>query len=103
MPRAACSGVLGKTSLSLVAHRRPHRPATKDTIAWWVKTVLHFSGVNIDIYKPHSYLSASTSYAKLAGVPLEDIIRDGQWKSSDCFTTYDKEIEQSDFTAAICW
>ena len=37
-----------------LTHRRPHHPASKDTIARWVKTVLHLSGVNIDIYKPHS-------------------------------------------------
>ena len=83
-----------------LTHRRPHHPAAKDTIARWVKTVLHLSGVDIDIYKPHSCRSASTSHAKLAGVPLEDILRAGQWKSSDCFTTfYDREIERTDFTA----
>ena len=36
----------------------------------------------------------------LLGVPLEDILRAGQWKSSDCFTTfYDREIERTDFTS----
>ena len=71
-----------RTSLPVVAscdaffltHRRPHHPASKDTIARWVKNVLQLSGVNVDIYKPHSYRSASTSHAKLAGVPLEDIL-----------------------------
>ena len=82
-----------------LTHRRPHHPAAKDTIARWVKTVLHLRGVDIDIYKPHSCHSASTSHAKLAGVPLEDILQAGQWKSSDCFTTYDREIERTDFTA----
>ena len=57
-----------------LTHRRPHHPATKDTIARWVKSVLQLSGVDIDIYKPHSCRSASTSHAKLAGVPLEDIL-----------------------------
>ena len=80
-----------------LTHRRPHHPATKDTIDLWVKSVLQLSGVDIDIYKPHSCRSASTSHAKLAGVPLEDILRAGQWKSSDCF--YDREIEQTDFTS----
>ena len=58
-------------------------------------------GVNVDIYKPHSYCSASTSHAKLAGVPLEDILRAGKWKSLDCFTKfYDRVIERTDFTAS---
>ena len=51
-------------------------------------------------HKPHSYRSASTSHAKSDGVPLEDILRAGQWKSSECFTTfYDRKIERTDFTA----
>ena len=80
---------------------RPHHPASKDTIACWVKNVLHISGVKVDIYKPHSYRSASTSHAKLAGVPLEDILRAGQWKSSDCFTKFNvRVIERTDFTAS---
>ena len=48
-----------QTSLPVVAsydaffltHRRPHHPASKDTIARWVKNVLQLSGVNVDIYK----------------------------------------------------
>ena len=84
-----------------LTHRRPHHPASKDTIARWMKNVLQLSGVNVDIYKPHSYRSASTSHAKLAGVPLEDILRAGQWKSSDCFTKFhDRVIERTDFTAS---
>ena len=43
-------------------------------------------------HKPHSYRSASTSHAKSDGA--------GQWKSSECFTTfYDRKIERTDFTA----
>ena len=84
-----------------ITHRRPHHPASKDTIARCVKTVLHLSGVNIDIYKPHSCRSASASHAKIAGVPLEVVLRAVQWKSSDCFTRfYDSVIERTDFTVA---
>ena len=99
-----------RTSLPVVAsydaffrtHRKPHHPASKDTIARWVKNVLQqISGVNVDIYKPHSYRLASTSHAKLAGVPLEDILWAGQWKSLDCFTKfYDRVIERTDITAS---
>ena len=98
-----------RTSLPVVAsydaffltHRRPYHPDSKDTIARWVKNVLQLSGVNVDIYKPHNYCSASTSHAKLSGVPLEDILQAGQWESSDCFTKfYDRMIERTDFTAS---
>ena len=84
-----------------LTHRRPHHPASKDTIARWVKNDLQLSGVNVNIYKPHSYHSASTSHPKLAGVPLEDILQAGQWKFLDCFTKfYDRVIERTDFTAS---
>ena len=84
-----------------LTHRRPHHPASKDTIARWVKHVLQLSGVNVDIYKPHSYRSASTSHAQLAGIPLEGILQAGQWNSSECFTKfYDRVIERTDFTAS---
>ena len=43
-------------------------------LARWVNTVLHISGVDIDIYKPHSYRSTSPSHAKHPGIPLEDIL-----------------------------
>ena len=88
MEKRACLPSGAAFDAFFLTHRRPHHPAAKDTIARWVKTVLHLSGVDIDIYKPHSFRSASTSHAKLAGVPLKDILRAGQWKSSDCFTTF---------------
>ena len=70
--------VHGKTSISplwdcswciFLTHRRPHHPAAKDTIARWVKTVEHLSGVDIDIYKPCSCHSASTSCKTCWGTP----------------------------------
>ena len=65
-----------RTSLPVVAsydaffltHRRPHHPASKDTIDRWVKNVQQLSRVNFDIYKPHSYCSASTMQ-NLLGYP----------------------------------
>ena len=35
-----------------LSHRKPHHPATMDTLARWVKSVLHLSGDNIDTHKP---------------------------------------------------
>ena len=56
-----------------LCYRKPHGPATNDTLARWVKMVLHSSGVNLDTFTAHSCRSASTSNAAATGVPLEKI------------------------------
>ena len=42
----------------LLCYRKPHGPATKDTLARWVKMTLHYSGVNLDTFSAHSCRSA---------------------------------------------
>ena len=87
------------TTRFLVTHQKPHHAASKDTIARWVKAVLHLSGVDTTVFAAHSCRSASSSQAKSAGLPLEDILRCGQWRSEDVFVKfYDKEIQRKDYT-----
>ena len=76
-----------------LCYRKPHGPATNDTLARWVKMVLHSSGVNLDTFTAHSCRSASTSKAAATGVPLEKILMAGQWSTSSTFYTfYRKDI-----------
>ena len=77
----------------LLCYRKPHGPATKDTLARWVKTILHYSGVNLDTFSAHSCRSASTSKAAATGVPLEKNLMAGQWSTSSTFYSfYQKDI-----------
>ena len=77
----------------LLCYRKPHGPATSDTLARWVKMVLHSSGVNLDTFKAHSCRFASTSEAAGTGVPLERILMAVQWSTSSTFYTfYRKDI-----------
>ena len=69
-------------------YRKPHGPATNDTLARWVKMVLHSSGVNLDTFTLHSCRPASTSKAAATGVPLEKILVAGQWSTSSTFYTF---------------
>ena len=69
----------------LLCYRKPHGPATKDTLSRWVKLVLHQSGVDLNTFSAHSCRSASTSKATTSGVPLEKILMAGQWSSSSTF------------------
>ena len=66
-------------------YRNPHGPATRDTLARWVKMVLGSSGVNLDTFSAHSCRSASTSKAAASGVSLERILMAGQWSTSSTF------------------
>ena len=76
-----------------LCYRKPHGPATNDTLARWVKMVLHSSGVNLDPFTAHSCQSASTSKAAATGVPLEKILMAGQWSTTSTFYTfYRKDI-----------
>ena len=46
-----------------LCYRKPYGPATNNTLARWVKMVLHSSGVNLDTFMAHSCRSAFTSKA----------------------------------------
>ena len=49
-------------------------PASKDTMSRWLKQVMSAAGLDTSIFKPHSTRSAATSAAKVADVPLDDIM-----------------------------
>ena len=57
------------------------------------KNVLKLSGVTVDTFTAHSCRSASTSKARDAGVPLDSILKAGQWSTeSNFYQFYSKEI-----------
>ena len=71
----------------LLCYRKPHRPATNDTLARWVKITLQYSGINLDTFTAHSCRSASTSKAATARVSLQRILMAGQWSTTSTFYT----------------
>jgi len=66
--------IRGDEQKFLMTFQKPHHPPSRDTISRWVKIVLQLSGININIYGAHSVRGASTSAARVAGVPTEDIL-----------------------------
>ena len=75
----------------LLCYRKPHGPATNDTLARWVKMTLQYSGINLDTFAAHSCRSASTSKAATAGVSLDRILKAGQWSNTSTFYSYYKK------------
>ena len=63
----------------LVSYRSPYKPVHRDTVSRWLREVLLLSGVNTEVFSSHSFRAASTSKARTANVPIDDILRQGQW------------------------
>ncbi|KAJ8036653.1 hypothetical protein HOLleu_20692 [Holothuria leucospilota] len=64
----------GKEAKLFVSYRQPHGKVSVDTIARWLKTVMHRAGVDVRQFKPHSTRTAAVSKANAANVPVSDII-----------------------------
>ena len=70
-----------QTSQLLVSFIKPHNAVAKSTVAVWVKQILIMSGINIDIFKPHSTRSASSSHARLSSLSLSGILKRRSWSN----------------------
>ena len=75
---------------------KPHIAASRDTISRWVKHVMCKAGINVQMFKPGSTRAASSSQARKAGVPLEEVLQTGGWSQE---TTFSKWYRKSIVTA----
>ena len=83
-----------ETHQLLITYRKPHHPAHKDTIARWLKSMLKEAGIDTTRFTAHSYRSATTSNVRQRDVPIQVILKQGQWSSENTFGKYySKEIE----------
>ena len=69
--------------LLFLCYVKPHGPASKDTLARWLKTMLQDAG--IEDYTAHSFRSVASSAMAKAGVSLEDIIKKAGWTNARTF------------------
>ena len=77
----------------LLSFIKPHKHVTRDTVARWIRTVLHMSGVDTDKYSAGSVRPAAASKAKAMAVPLQLILAKAGWSREATFAKYyDKEI-----------
>ena len=75
---------------------------SRDTISRWVKFVLQSSGIDVNIFKPHSTSSASTSKAKMSDVSVADILDKAGWKSESTFAKFhDKKVVEDTFANKV--
>ena len=61
---------------------KSHRPASEDSLAQWVKGVMGNSGIDTEIFKPHSIKVALNSAACKLGMLLQEVLKKGQWSNA---------------------
>ena len=64
------------------------KPVTKQTLARWLKIVLHLAGIDTNTFKAHSYRGAGLSKAYQKGASIEQVVAAGNWANSQIFQSY---------------
>ena len=72
----------------LVSYIKPFGQVTTATISRWIKTVLHKSGIDVNVFKAHSVRSAAATKANARNVPLKDIMSLAGWTSESTFKKF---------------
>ena len=89
--------LLRKTSDLIISCVKPYQRVSK-AIGRWLKTVLQLAGVNINIFKPHSTRSASTSAALRFSTPVDTILKAAGWAKESTFRKfYNKPVSMQSF------
>ena len=77
---------LGETKSLFITQVRPFKPASKDTIARWIRETLSKAGIDTSVFSPNSARSAASSTAKKGRVPIDTILKTGLDKYEDIWT-----------------
>jgi len=78
--------VRGDSDKLILCYGRPHGPASKDSIARWMKDVLVSAGVQG--FTAHSFRSASSSAMLKTGVCIDDILKSAGWSNAKTFQRF---------------
>lgn len=85
-----------------IATKPPYAAVSRDTIRRWTKQIMVASGIDMNVFTPHSTRSASTSKAA-SKLSLETILKTAGWSQPSTFQTYyNKPIRpQHSFAEAV--
>ena len=85
-----------------LSFQAPWAPVQKSTLSRWVLNILSVAGIDVEIFRPHSTRSASTSGAVRGGAHVDTILAAGGWTSSTTFTTwYERPIGPPSFQESV--
>ena len=77
----------GHTAL-FISYNKPHKPVSKDTLRRWLTQVMRDSGIDVEVFKPHSIRSAATSAAQDKAVTITHILETAGWSNAKTFAKY---------------
>lgn len=81
----------GSETKLFISYIPPHKAVSKDTLARWLKEVLHNAGINVKQYSAHSTRSATVSAASAKNIPVEKILQTAGGKSEKTFAKFYKK------------
>lgn len=91
--------VRNHTDQLLICYTKPFGPASKDSIARWLKSVLLAAG--IQNFPPHSFIKAAASSMFNSGSSVDDILKSARWsKTSTFYKFYKRNPTQMDIETA---
>ena len=72
------------------------------TIARWLKTVLEMAGIDVSMFKAHSFRSAAVSAAAKKNCSVKSILQTAGWKSDVNFYKFyhRQELQEKDLSFA---
>lgn len=77
------TSTLRQTSDSLfITIKKPHRPASKQSLSRWTKDTLSAAGVDTTVFTAHSTRHSSTSKARRKGISLDIIRNSAGWSEN---------------------
>lgn len=71
-----------------ISYVKPYKCVSSSTVSRWLKQVMFNSGIDIKKFTSHSIRGASSSKAKAAGVPIQEIMKVAGWASELTFAKY---------------
>ena len=84
---------LGQQTKLLLSFIKPYKEIGCKTVSRWLKIALAEAGIDTNVFQGHSVRAASSSKAKISGVPINNILKMAGWSNERTFAThYDKPI-----------
>jgi len=92
------TSVYRKVDNLFLSLEKPHCAVSKQTVSRWLVWILKEAGVNVDIFKSHSYRHCSVSRAATRGIDTDTIYKCAGWSlASTTFAKfYNRPIDNSE-------
>lgn len=72
----------------LLCFKKPYGAASKDTLSRWLRWTMKESGVDTNLFAPHSVRGAATSAAAKLDVPMDTILQAAGWSNAETFRKF---------------